>query len=821
MPPEAPTDDREYLDWAFDRALELIEDGQEAAAEELLLHRPAVEPQVRDLIGLARRVAFGPRAQRPRLRGYIMLDELGQGGMGTVWLAQQERLGGRLVAVKVLSGALGLSPHGRARFRAEARIIAKLRHPNIVDVYDVIEEDGIQAYAMEWIEGSTLARVIERVRGGDASLHGQESSMAAVLEALGATAAPDGRHSTPDRDRPSSAVRHDRSYIVFITRLGAAIARALGEVHRAGLVHRDVKPSNILLRRDGTPLLSDFGLARDDEATLVTRASMGPSIGGGGSFAGTAAFAAPEQLRADGGAIDGRADIYALGATLYSALALRAPFHGRSHVDVLRQIQLGLFTPPRRINPKLPRDLQTIVMKAMEHDPARRYQTADELADDLERLLSLQPIRARPVGPVARLLKAARRNRSTIVAATIGAVLVTGIMAAALVYFIGFPAWSKARLNEARLTLLDPEQADTMFSGGFWGLGSGGGLPIDAAALDRAIGHYRAAARFAPFDDELALERDLVRMAREITQRPEPGEVHMPRSPDDLPLCAAFAASAHSGWRTYGTKRGHPELTPEALASASTADLRALGLVALLCGESGMAMNAWAAHDLRGGADPMIEASFGIMYLIRNEYGRAYPRLRNAVIAFPDVGFLTVYLAEAAAKCGDLEKAQHWLDDARDMQRHDRFGGWKRVQAGLYERTGRENDARRLYEELFAENQNIVAFDQYARFLEARGDVEAALPVYLRILGQTVEWSIPGMRERFVSAVERWWQGLSKSERAAQLGQSSAHLGGGSNPSHVLPVYLNCLSALGLDPPPDGLPRALPASDGKPDRAGP
>jgi serine/threonine protein kinase len=161
---QPPEDEHEYLDWAFERAIELMEDGREAAADELLSVRPPVQEQVRDLIELARKAAFGPRTARPILPGYVLLEELGEGGMGTVWLARQKNLGGRLVAVKVLPRSLGFSPRWRSRFRTEAQAIGKLHHPNIVDIYDVIAGDDVQAYAMEWVDGSTLAAVIERVK---------------------------------------------------------------------------------------------------------------------------------------------------------------------------------------------------------------------------------------------------------------------------------------------------------------------------------------------------------------------------------------------------------------------------------------------------------------------------------------------------------------------------------------------------------------------------------------------------------------------------------------------------------------------------------
>jgi len=214
------------------------------------------------------------------------------------------------VALKVLPGGIGLSPRARERFLSEARAIAKLRHPNIVAVHDVTQREGVCAYAMEWVDGTSLAALIEEpaalsTRRGTRS--GETGNL--VMEQIRAT----------PRDE-SGAIRDD-SPVVFFAKIGLAIARALAVVHKAGLLHRDVKPSNILLRRDGTPLLADFGLVKDAESSLHTQE---------GRFAGTVAYAPPEQLRGESDALDPRSDVYALGVTLFHALSLKLPFKGNA-----------------------------------------------------------------------------------------------------------------------------------------------------------------------------------------------------------------------------------------------------------------------------------------------------------------------------------------------------------------------------------------------------------------------------------------------------------------------------------------------------------
>ena len=351
--------DQALLDSIFDSALAQIEDGRSVDVAQLLGERHDLHAQVEELVRLAREIAVGESVDRPVISGYTVLHELGRGGMGTVFLARQERLGGRLVALKVLPPIVSLSSQARERFKSEVTAIARLRHPNIVAVHDVVQAGGVYAYAMEWVEGTSLAGLIEHLKGTE-----REPTMNDVCGALRALSKAAERDTVP----------------VFVCRIGIAVARALHAVHQEGLLHRDVKPSNILLRHDGTPLLSDFGLAREADSVHVTQT---------GHFVGTLTYAAPEQLRGHTEDVDQRTDVYSLGVTLYHALTLQIPFEGRTAVAILRQVEGGKIAHLRRVNPKVSQDLQTIVTKAMDPDRQRRYQTADELGDDLERLLTL------------------------------------------------------------------------------------------------------------------------------------------------------------------------------------------------------------------------------------------------------------------------------------------------------------------------------------------------------------------------------------------------------------------------------------------------
>jgi hypothetical protein len=320
--------------------------------------------------------------------------------MAAVYLARQERLGGRLVALKVLPPHVAHSPMARARFKSEILALAKQHHPGVVPAYDVIEEGSALAYTMEWIDGRTLEQVIEQLRDSPEGLSGDVMDRVRVFL------------DTPAWN-PLEA-----GYWGFIARIGSSVARALQTVHESGILHRDIKPSNILIRRDGTPMLSDFGLAK---------ALEGPGLTLTMSFLGTPVYAPPEQLRGLSEDLTAKSDLYSLGATLHHALTLRPPFNSGAPQQVIAQIETGEADRALRASPEVPRELATIVGKAMASDPARRYENAAHLADDLERFLRREPVQARPEGPMRRAALAARRSRQILIAAVAGAGLALAV----------------------------------------------------------------------------------------------------------------------------------------------------------------------------------------------------------------------------------------------------------------------------------------------------------------------------------------------------------------------------------------------------------
>ncbi len=289
--------------------------------------------------------------------------------MGTVYLAVQLSLG-RRVALKVLPGAQALEPENVIRFRREARAIARLAHPNIVPVHMIGEEDGVHFIVMDFVDGRSLSDII-----GELS---DRRSDATRVAGLGGPA-----------------------HGMAVARIGMRVAEALHSAHGEGIIHRDVKPSNVLLTGDGTPLLIDFGIARDAASTSMT---------GAGHFVGSLFYSSPEQVSGAPSEIDHRTDIYSLGATLYELLALRPYMRVSSTRELLSRIPL-VEPPPLRGGPfPVPKVLETVVLHAMEKDRSRRYATARDFAGDLRRFVDGEPVLARPVGPITRLTLKARRR---------------------------------------------------------------------------------------------------------------------------------------------------------------------------------------------------------------------------------------------------------------------------------------------------------------------------------------------------------------------------------------------------------------------------
>jgi WD40 repeat protein/tRNA A-37 threonylcarbamoyl transferase component Bud32 len=321
---------------AFDTEMPTLSDRKASPAEPALLLR-------------------GSDDHPPRIGNYQILQEIGRGGMGVVYKARQSSLS-RIVAIKMILAGEHAGLRERARLRNEAEAAAQLLHPNVVQIYEIGEHDGLPFLAMEYVAGGNLTRML---RG------------------------------TPQAFRWSA-------------RLTETLARAIHVAHQRGIVHRDLNPSNILITPDGAPKISDFGLAKlleDDHGISLN-----------GVILGTPSYMSPEQVSSNGKQIGPCADVYALGALLYEMLTGAAPFRGLTPMETLCQVIEAELVPPSRFRHGVPDDLETICLKCLDRDPARRYATAEDLGDDLRRFQDSQPIRARRTSRFRKAMQWRRRQ---------------------------------------------------------------------------------------------------------------------------------------------------------------------------------------------------------------------------------------------------------------------------------------------------------------------------------------------------------------------------------------------------------------------------
>ncbi|HVK14285.1 MAG TPA: protein kinase [Gemmataceae bacterium] len=387
----------------------------------------------------------------PRIDGYDVEAVLGRGGMGVVYRARHRNLN-RPVALKMVRAGAYASRQDLARFRHEAEAVAGLRHPHIVQVYDCGEAGGRPYFTMELLDGGSLAHKL----GG-----------------------------TP---MPARAAAE----LVIVIAGAAALA------HANGIVHRDLKPANILLAADGTPKVSDFGLARPIHD--------GPGLTASGTRVGTPSYMAPEQALGRSSAARPAVDVYALGAVLYECLTGRPPFRGETAADTERQVVTDDPVPPSRLNPRVPRDLETVCLKCLQKDPARRYAGGEALADDLRRFLAGAPVAARRTGVFERAGKWARRRPAHTVALAGGLVLVVALATG---------AWWRAadRAATMRAVAADLEEATRAQRRSDWPA-AGTALERAKARLgDRDVADLRARIDRAGREQELAARLDNVRLS--------------------------------------------------------------------------------------------------------------------------------------------------------------------------------------------------------------------------------------------------------------------------------------------------------------------
>lgn len=486
----AVTDLDDRLGEAIEAYLALAETGQAPEPEQFAATYPEIQADlvaaldglalVRGLVGQAE--GSGSRLETGRrIAGYQIVRELGRGGMGVVYEAVHVGLD-RPVALKVLGTHAAPDSNGRRRFLNEARTAAGLHHTHIVPVFDVGQLGGLCYYAMQRIQGSGLDRVVRHLRRdrsasgigasntthpssfrakiakagriaftplsktqavpttievkplADLSWHGSESATGSwhgrsgsrLLGLSGQGAIPSTPPKGSHRDEaPPFEPPKGFAYYRWVAEIGREAAQALGHAHERGVIHRDIKPSNLLIDDLGKVWVADFGLARR---------LADPGLTQHDSLLGTPRYMSPEQGRV--GPIDGRSDLYSLGATLYELLALRPPFDGRSAAELLEQIAKQEPASLRSLDPRIPRDLETIVLKLLAKSPADRYESASALADDLSRFLNMEPVRARRISPLGRAWRFARRHPGITAVSSIASAAVLTVTIVAFVVIL-------------------------------------------------------------------------------------------------------------------------------------------------------------------------------------------------------------------------------------------------------------------------------------------------------------------------------------------------------------------------------------------------
>jgi len=349
---------------------------------------------------------------------YEIEREIGRGGMGIVYLASQRDLG-RQVALKVIPPAT-LSAITRQRFLREAKALASLSHPNIVPIFTAGDESGSLFIAMEYVPGASLSTLISQVRHRPAGIKAHQA-WEDCLQAI--TRSVDEDQTERNEPRADESCHLDDRYVRNCVSMVVQIAGALMRAHETGVIHRDVKPGNIIISNDGRARLLDFGLAAVHTEPHVTVS---------GEFFGTPYYVAPEQAAGRSAQVGPASDVYSLGATLYECLTLQPPFDAESIPEILAHVLNDDAKPARQLNPTLPRDLETILAKSLSKSLADRYESMEDLADDLTRFLEGRPIRAKRATAVQRVVKWSRRRPVT---ASLLVLLLT-------IFFAGVGVWS-------------------------------------------------------------------------------------------------------------------------------------------------------------------------------------------------------------------------------------------------------------------------------------------------------------------------------------------------------------------------------------------
>ena len=441
----------------------IVKAGQQPNVRTLSQKHPELADQIEDLVpALSMLQSIAEEPGEPTegtsfhgatLGDYRILREVGRGGMGVVYEARQISLE-RCVALKVLPFAAVLDQKQLNRFKNEAQVAAQLVHQNIVPVHAVGCDRGVHFYAMQYIEGRTLAHVIDDLRSHVETSRDSSGSdsHAQTTKALASAVTVDNETPCKEYASTSSALSSEgladsRNHFRTIAQLAQQVADALHYAHGEGVIHRDIKPSNLILDRQGKLWITDFGLAHFDSGQSLTMT---------GDFLGTLRYMSPEQVLAQRVVVDERTDVYSLGITLYELATLQLAFPARDRQELLRQITFEEPRRPRRHKGDIPSDLETIILKATEKNPKDRYHSAGEMSEDLRRFLDDQPLRARRPTLTQIAAKWSRRHRSVVtsLAAAVGITLVAATIVAGVVARREFNNRTKIESQKKRVSKL-------------------------------------------------------------------------------------------------------------------------------------------------------------------------------------------------------------------------------------------------------------------------------------------------------------------------------------------------------------------------------
>jgi serine/threonine protein kinase/predicted esterase len=649
------------------RAIEFCSQGDRRAAEEWVERFPDQTARLRarlralEQLGLIEPAGTEGRELPSEIGGHRILRRLGSGGMGEVFLAVNPR--GERVALKwarLAGDAAGGSARLRERFEREARATQRLSHPNVAALRDSGEQDGSPWFTLEFVEGTTLAALLARlraltVRDAQPRLGDVESAWNAVVHEL----------AEPGGDQAAGRFARARSYLEWAVRVALDVAGALAHVHAHGIVHRDVKPSNVMVRRDGSACLLDLGLAHFADLPGLTRS---------GDFAGTPYYVAPEQIEGERGAITPATDVWGLGVTLFEAVTLERPFEGAGTPQILRRISESDPPRPTRLAPGLPGDLEAILLKALEKAQRRRYPRAADLAEDLERFLAYQPVKARPASALQRALELARRRPALAAAWVLGATIAVGLP-------IGLYFHGRALGEESRRTARAAQEAKDQSA-------------ARARAVEQVVGLFRPAA-----GGRARVPPEIVEALDQQVERLQAGET------DNSLARATWLEAVGTIYRNMGLPERALPLLDRALAARTSSPQGAardadsvLEVLATVHAQLGHAATAralceriWNARRARGeeprAADGRTQLTWARAWILEGDTVRAREHLERAVDVFehhaaeagPDLatalrerGRLARELGDAAEALADLERALGlelggWLPDPESM----------------------------------------------------------------------------------------------------------------------------------------------------------